>query len=332
MTWRGNMSQVEVIVPCYKYAGFLRQGVESALTQEGVEVRVLILDDASQDDSETVGRQLAAQDARVEYRRHVSNRGHIETYNEGIDWLTGDYCLLLSADDMLVPGALARAAAVMDDHSEVGLTYGRAVLMSRPDPVPDCPVVTPDAHIRAGREFIREECETAVNVVPTPTAIGRTAIQKMIGHYRLDLPHAGDMEMWLRYAAFSSVTVIRSYQAYQRIHTTNMSHGYRGSRNLEQVWRTFHEFFKQFGGRLSETSALRRSAAQAVLREAFDGAYQAVQRGDVQEYRAFTALAAKIDPTIPYRGAWLRLQAKRFLGQRALSWLRRVRWALRLGH
>ena len=38
------------------------------------------------------------------------NRGHIATFNEGLlDWADGDYCVLISADDKLTPGALRRA-------------------------------------------------------------------------------------------------------------------------------------------------------------------------------------------------------------------------------
>src|SRR5207244_808119 len=82
--------------------------IRSILAQEGVDVRVLLMDDASTDSTEWVGRRLAA-DARVEYRRHSVNRGHIATYNEALALMTGDYCLILSADDLLTPGALMRA-------------------------------------------------------------------------------------------------------------------------------------------------------------------------------------------------------------------------------
>ncbi len=47
------MSFVDVIVPCYRYGHFLRECVESVLEQE-VNVRVLIIDDASPDDTAEV--------------------------------------------------------------------------------------------------------------------------------------------------------------------------------------------------------------------------------------------------------------------------------------
>src|SRR5579884_1695444 len=111
------MSQVDVVIPCYNYARFLHQCVQSVLSQEGVDVRVLIIDDASKDETPQVGAALAAQDKRVEFRRHRTNHGHIATYNEGlIDWAAGEFSLLLSADDVLIPGSFARAVKLLSQH------------------------------------------------------------------------------------------------------------------------------------------------------------------------------------------------------------------------
>src|SRR5262245_9653241 len=93
------MSSVDVIVPCYRYGHFLRECVESVLTQSHKHVRVLILDDASPDNTSEIGAELAREDPRVGLVRHQFNKGHIATYNEGIDWVSADYMLLLSADD-----------------------------------------------------------------------------------------------------------------------------------------------------------------------------------------------------------------------------------------
>src|SRR5262245_25677862 len=130
------MSSVDIIVPCYKYAHFLRECIESILTQE-VDLRVLILDDASPDDTPAVAAALMTQDSRVAYRRHTINQGHIATYNEGlIKWARSDYSVLLSADDMLTPGALLRAVRLMDEHPEVGFVYGRALSFRSDQPLP----------------------------------------------------------------------------------------------------------------------------------------------------------------------------------------------------
>src|SRR5215472_24892 len=131
------MVRVDVIVPCYNYGDLLEACVTSVLSQQEVEVRVLIMDDASTDTTPEVGRCLAAREPRVEYRRHDVNHGHIATYNEALDNVTGDYCMILSADDMLTPGALMRATHLMDAHPEVGLTYGRDITFRHTPPT--CP-------------------------------------------------------------------------------------------------------------------------------------------------------------------------------------------------
>ncbi|MFB2604086.1 glycosyltransferase family 2 protein, partial [Rhizobium phaseoli] len=107
------MQRVDVVIPCYNYAHFLEECVESVLAQAGVDVRVLILDDCSPDNTPEVGMALASRDSRVIYRRHPANKGHIATYNEGIEWAGGDLFLLLSADDYLLAGALGRASELM---------------------------------------------------------------------------------------------------------------------------------------------------------------------------------------------------------------------------
>src|SRR5690242_1270133 len=97
------MSSVNVVIPCYNYGHFLEQAVGSVLDDQGdVDVRVLIIDDASPDGSGEVALQIAARDPRVEAVVHTTNIGHIATYNEGLlGWADGDYCMLLSADDQV---------------------------------------------------------------------------------------------------------------------------------------------------------------------------------------------------------------------------------------
>ena len=49
------------------------------------------LDDASPDNTPEVGAALARADERVTYVRHAANKGHIATYNEGIEWASAHY-------------------------------------------------------------------------------------------------------------------------------------------------------------------------------------------------------------------------------------------------
>jgi glycosyltransferase involved in cell wall biosynthesis len=320
------MSRVDVIIPCYKYAHVLSDCVRSVLAQEGVGVRVLIIDDSSPDDTEDVARELAALDGRVEYRRHSVNQGHIATYNEGLEWAVSDYTLLISADDMLTPGALLRAARLMDAYPEVGLTYGRQIVFQTDESLPE---VVPsgdedESEILSGPEFVERVCESATNVVPTPSAVVRTTLQKALGGYREDLPHSGDMEMWLRFAAHASVGVLSTEQAFYRIHGKNMKFNYVDLQDIQQRRAAFQALFQGYGDRLRDRERLQSLAARKLAEFAFWAASRAFDRGEVVGCREVLRLALEIDPALKTRPEWPRLRWKRFIGPRAWSTLRPV--------
>ena len=68
---------------------------------------------------------------------HQSNRGHIAAYNDGLAAATGDYVVLLSADDALPDGALARALVLMSADPTVGLVYDPAATLEDHPPSRD---------------------------------------------------------------------------------------------------------------------------------------------------------------------------------------------------
>jgi glycosyltransferase involved in cell wall biosynthesis len=194
------------------------------LAQAGVNVRVLIIDDASSDETAQLGANLAAADSRVFFHRHVLNKGHIATYNEGlIDWSNADYTMLLSADDLLAPGALRRAVAVMEADKSIGMVYGWAVHFFQEA---DLPQVEPEnfTHVKyLGQNWIAGRCAAGTNVITSPEVVVRGSIQRAVGGYRPELPHAGDLEMWLRIAAISNIGYVRGpAQAYYRVHSASM--------------------------------------------------------------------------------------------------------------
>jgi glycosyltransferase involved in cell wall biosynthesis len=64
------MTSIDVAIPNYQYGRYLRECVESVLSQGVPELRVLIIDNASTDNSAEVAQQLAVDHARVHFVRH----------------------------------------------------------------------------------------------------------------------------------------------------------------------------------------------------------------------------------------------------------------------
>ncbi len=80
----GSAATVTVVIPCYNYERFLPMAIESALSQEGVTVDVVVVDDASKDGSLQTARRLAAGDGRITVVAHEVNAGPVQTFNDGL--------------------------------------------------------------------------------------------------------------------------------------------------------------------------------------------------------------------------------------------------------
>ena len=204
------MTSVSVLVPCYNYGHFLEDAVTSVLDdQEGVDVRALILDDASPDDSADMARKIAARDPRVEVTVHTANIGNIATYNEGLlDWADGDYCVLVSADDRLTPGALRRARDLLDTHPGVGFVYGLSLWFRHDAPLPSARTRVRGWSVWPGQWWLERRFRQAENPITSPEVVVRTSLQKRVGGYDARLPH---LETWSCGCGWRQTPMLASY-------------------------------------------------------------------------------------------------------------------------
>lgn len=283
------MSTVDIVVPCYNYARYLRTCVSSVLSQADVDVRVLVIDDASSDETAQVGAELAAGDGRVEFRRHAVNRGHIATYNEGLlDWSRSEYCVLLSADDILTPGSLGRAVSIMDADPKIGMVYGPTVHFRDEEELPKINPDNWDFSKSSGEEWLERRCRAGHNVITSPEVVVRGAIQRSVGGYNPELPHAGDLEMWLRIAAVSDIGYVRGVpQAFYRVHSASMMRSKYTGQLLDLCQRkaVFEFFFKHYGNN-GNRKHLHAEARRALAREALWDACRAYDHNELEERKA----------------------------------------------
>jgi glycosyltransferase involved in cell wall biosynthesis len=276
------MASIDVVIPCYNYGRFLPDAVGSVLGQEGVDLRVLVIDNASDDDSLEVARVLAARDKRVEVIAHSVNHGHTSSYNEGIDEASADYFLILDADDLLAPGALGRALTVLESNPGICFAYGVEGRLDKGYLARRTARGGPGgASFATGREFIRGLCRWPVNRIGANTVVRRTSVQKRIGHYRSSLPYTDDLEMWLRLATLGGVACMSDVQAVRRYHGGQMSVHYqsRQVRDFVEREKAFMSFFDNEGRQLPDAAILMAQVRNGLGQQAYWSAISHFTRG-----------------------------------------------------
>ena len=306
------MPTIQVLIPCYNYGMYLEACVRSVLDQERVDVDVLVIDDCSSDDTPQVAARLEQTDRRVRFIRHETNRGHIATYNEGIAQIRGDYFVLLSADDLLTPGSLARATDLMEANPSVGMVYGQAISLFG-DTLPPARANAAKWRIWNGTEWIRRICNSGRNFIVSPEAIVRTSIQESIGGYDPKLPHSGDMEMWMRIAAISDIGRVGGVdQAYYRVHAKSMQRTIHKGYIVDLVGRhqAIRSTFAKEASRLPDAEKLQATAARALADNSVRAARmlcdnRSQDKAQIEELRRF---ALSLAPDIVDSRAWRTLE------------------------
>lgn len=115
------MADVSVVIGNYNHAGHLPRALDAVLGQSVRPREVIVIDDASTDDSLSVIDGYARREPLIRVVRNPVNQGVNRTYTAGARLASGSLLLLAGADDYLLPGFLERAVEQLTAHPQAGL-------------------------------------------------------------------------------------------------------------------------------------------------------------------------------------------------------------------
>ncbi len=113
---------VTVLMPVYNGAAYLRPAIDSVLNQTYPHFRLLVVDDASTDDSREIVR--AYTDPRIDLLALAPNGGQVAAMNRGLEAITTPFVARLDADDTAVPERLEWQMDFLRQHPDVVLLGG----------------------------------------------------------------------------------------------------------------------------------------------------------------------------------------------------------------
>ncbi len=133
-----------------------------------------------------------------------------------------------------------------------------------------------------GRWWLDRRYREGTGCITSPEVVVRTSLQRKVGGYDPELPHAGDIEMWMRLAAHADVGYVQGAdQAFYRVHGDNMSTTDFGGQldDLRQRLVAFDSVLDKCGDLLPGSDLLAVAARTRLARYALRRAYRAYDRG-----------------------------------------------------
>ena len=112
---------LSVFLANYNHARYLPRALDAVLTQRARAREVIVIDDASTDDSPRILADYARRYDNVRFVRNERNRGVVPNYNTGTDMARGKYLFLGAVDDYVLPGFFEKACAQLDATPHAGL-------------------------------------------------------------------------------------------------------------------------------------------------------------------------------------------------------------------
>ncbi|HWF51154.1 MAG TPA: glycosyltransferase family A protein [Solirubrobacteraceae bacterium] len=315
---------VTAVVTAYNYGRFLSDCVDSALSQEDVDARVVVIDDCSSDETPRVTSELC-RDPRVTAVRNDANLGLVRSFNKGMELVESEYVVKLDADDLLPPGAWARATALLELHPEVALVYGQPLHFSTS--APDvAPGPAKSWTIWAGHDWVACRCQSGANVISQPEVVVRTAALREAGGLSTEGPAvSSDMNLWLRLAAIGDVARINgTCQGFYRVHEASMLRTISAGkvRDLQGRRGAFDAAFAATAGTLPDARALHLLARRSLAATALDEACRAFDRGHTEDWPVEDLVAFALTTCSDARrlDEWTRLEHRRSVGADRAKW------------
>jgi glycosyltransferase involved in cell wall biosynthesis len=231
------MPKVSIVLPNYNYAQYLDERIQSLLNQTYRDFELIILDDASIDNSlEVIQKYLS--DSRIKTQFYEQNSGlPYKRWNDGADLAQGEYLLFAGADDSCHPELLSQLVERLENHSSVGLAYTQSWnINGEGEKIQLCKEWTDDLdQVRWCDDFInvgRNECKYLLysNTIPNASAVlMRRSVFIEAGKFDTQLRLSADWLLYAKILMLSDVAYISEPLNYFRSHANTVRNTTIGS-------------------------------------------------------------------------------------------------------
>ena len=183
-----NEPLVSIVLPVYNGSRHFDRAVENCINQTYPAWELIIVDDASTDDTPLRIVHYEAIDRRIRSVRHERNRKLPAALNSGFSRARGDYLTWTSDDNYYRPQAIAEMVKLLESNRRTGMTYSDYTVIDEQD--------RPLHRVRVG-----EPEDLGLRNCIGACFLYRRAVLNKVCRYKEDMIIAADYDFWLRESA-----------------------------------------------------------------------------------------------------------------------------------
>jgi len=215
------MPQVSVIVPVFNTEKYIEKAVQSVLQQTFDDFELIIVDDASTDNTYAICKALAETDPRIRLYKNEANLGMMPNWNKALEYIRGAYWAKLDGDDWWDRDFLLDCYSVISKDQAVGMVCGRYICIDGQDKlIPGTEYMLPPAFRNKKTDFLwRVKRGVHGMFVPALAQQGNGLIRTQFirDHGKYLLLQAGDTEFYFRIAAHYEIFFLDKLYHYHRV-------------------------------------------------------------------------------------------------------------------
>jgi GT2 family glycosyltransferase len=223
----GPVPAVTVLMTTWNGAAFIEASIASVLAQDFADFELIVVDDASTDDTPRV--LAAITDPRLRVLRRETNGGVVAARNTGFAAARGRYVAALDHDDLSLPGRLGRQAGYLDTHPDVVLVATEIVIeKSGQRTAPD--------HPRGGDPLLMRWLLHVDNPMTWSSVMLRADAARRLGAFmRPEYELADDFDLYHRLLTIGEIARLDEVLTVYRWHAANTTYGREQALNANAV-------------------------------------------------------------------------------------------------
>lgn len=208
---------ISVVIPVHNARRYLEAAVASVSAQSCGDFEIIAIDDGSTDGSGGLLQQLAVREPRLRVRSRP-NTGIVGALNDGLAMARGEFVARMDADDLCLPGRLARQVAHLRSHPDcVAVGSAFRYIDAEGGHLKEC-VRAPD-HASIERELLAGNGGILIH----PATLFRRSAIEQVGRYREPAQWVEDLDLYLRLARVGQLANLTEVLFLYRLHEQSVN-------------------------------------------------------------------------------------------------------------